>query len=150
MFDQSYGIYIMPLVIHSLRGEHTHTHTHTSKHTPTHIDIRGQKQFQETRHTPACGRHAPGLKIINILLAMMSQLLMHYSHCRSDKMVGFDNWLPTKYLWLRLLQHPFTLWNCMPLHYYLYNLLFYRYFSWQYIYLLAFLFGKLVTYTTVL
>jgi len=44
----------MPLVINSLGGGHTHTHT--CRH-------HGQKQFQETSHTPAKGQHATGLKI---------------------------------------------------------------------------------------
>ena len=42
------------IVIYSLGGGHTHTHTNT----PTLAEL-----FQETRHAPAAGRHAPTLKI---------------------------------------------------------------------------------------
>jgi len=45
---------ITPLVINSFGGRHTNTHTYS------HC---GQKQFQETRHVPAKGWHASGLKI---------------------------------------------------------------------------------------
>ena len=46
-------------VIYNL-GADTDTHAHTRTHT---YQLRGQKQFQETRHVLALGRHAPGLKI---------------------------------------------------------------------------------------
>ena len=42
----------MPLVIIALEAD-IHTNTQTS----------AKKQFQETRHAPACGQHVPGLKI---------------------------------------------------------------------------------------
>jgi len=49
--------HITPLVIHSLGGGHTHTHAYSH---------RGQKQFQETRCTPAKGWRTPGLtKIVS-------------------------------------------------------------------------------------
>ena len=41
--------HITPLVINSLGGGHTDTR-------------RGQDRFLETRHAPACGWRAPGLK----------------------------------------------------------------------------------------
>ena len=47
--------YHMPLAINGL-GTHTHTQAHILTHEPN--------QFQETRHAPAFGRHAPGLKIL--------------------------------------------------------------------------------------
>jgi len=47
--------HIMPLVINSLGGGHTHTHTQARSH-------HGQKQFQETSRVPAKGQHMPGLK----------------------------------------------------------------------------------------
>ena len=40
LFNQSYGVHIMPLVINSLGGGYTHTHTHTHTHTNTHTDVR--------------------------------------------------------------------------------------------------------------
>ena len=43
----------MPLVINSLGGRHTHTNTHTDIRTETIL---------RTRHAPACGGHALGLK----------------------------------------------------------------------------------------
>ena len=52
----------MPLVISSLGQTHTCT-------------CRGRDQFLETRGVPACGRHAPGLKIhINISIRFPSPL----------------------------------------------------------------------------
>ena len=62
---ESKSRYITPLVINSLGGGHTDTQTHTHTHT---YQRRGQKQFQETRHVPACGRRAPGLKTFKIIL----------------------------------------------------------------------------------
>ena len=41
VFNQSYGVHIMPLVINSLRGGDTHTHTHTH----TYIQTSTQNQF---------------------------------------------------------------------------------------------------------
>ena len=38
VFNQSYGVHIMPLVINSLRGGDTHTHTHTHIHTDIHTE----------------------------------------------------------------------------------------------------------------
>ena len=58
MFNQSYEVHITPLVINSLGGEHTQTHTQA------HIQTSTQKQFQETRHAPACGWRMPGLIIL--------------------------------------------------------------------------------------
>ena len=49
---------------HTHARMHTHMHTHT--HTHTHVyQLPGQKGFLETRHMPAYGQHAPGLKISN-------------------------------------------------------------------------------------
>ena len=44
-------------VIYSLGGGHTHTRTYA-------YWLHRQKQFQETRHTPAFGQRTPGLKIL--------------------------------------------------------------------------------------
>ena len=53
--------------IHTCTHIHTqtHTHTHTCMHLCTHIHVpmHEPKQFQETKHAPACGQQAPGLKI---------------------------------------------------------------------------------------
>ena len=46
LFNQSYGVYITPLVINSLGGS-------------VYTDICGQKQLWETRHTP-------GLNILHL------------------------------------------------------------------------------------
>ena len=43
LFNQSYEVYIIPLVINSLRRGHTHKHTYRQS---------AQDQFQETRHEP--------------------------------------------------------------------------------------------------
>ena len=51
--------HIIPLVITSLRGEHTQTQTHR------HIHTCGQYQFLATKLAPATGRRAPGLKAIH-------------------------------------------------------------------------------------
>ena len=65
LFNKSYGVHIMPLVINSLRGGHTlthslthsHTHTHTHTHTRTHThtntstNTHTQTQAQTITHT---------------------------------------------------------------------------------------------------
>ena len=38
--DQSYGVYIMPLVINSLGGGHTHTHANTHTNDPHRINFK--------------------------------------------------------------------------------------------------------------
>ena len=52
--------------------------TQTDRHTHTHIPTRKPKQFQETRHTPACSRYMPGLKIhfSSICSSVATTLLM--------------------------------------------------------------------------
>ena len=68
MFNQSYEVYITPLVINSLgcghTDTHTHTHTDTHRHTDTrmHTDNPHRNNFKKPGVSqPAAG--APGLKI---------------------------------------------------------------------------------------
>ena len=51
MLNQSYEIYIMPLLINSLRGGHTHIHTHAHTHTRTHTHTHAHTHTHTQTHT---------------------------------------------------------------------------------------------------
>jgi len=62
--------HIMPLVINSFRGRHTHMQTY--RHC-------GQKQFQETSHVPVFGRCTWFKKLLVKFQSLLVFLLLHHS-----------------------------------------------------------------------
>ena len=62
LFNQSYGVYITPLVINSLRSGHTDTHRHTQIHTDTHRHTHTSIQtFVERSTSEKSGAHQPAV-----------------------------------------------------------------------------------------
>ena len=63
LFNQPYWVHIMPLVISSLRGRHTHSNTRT--YVPTNSNFLDKSKFKKPG---TCGWYASGLEIKYIII----------------------------------------------------------------------------------